>query len=237
MTDYIEYLHDKIQHAGLSDDEIEYSHSLYQKLINRQYMENGRSKTKQGILDQLLNSAENIDNSFIEGAISSVIIYHQIAEEWLYDLLELIRFLIDLMLYPERIKHKSTDNLHLNGFIQEIESSIDFDKKKEIIEYAKDVNKYRNQIAHDLLKKDSLKLITQDAEKFSEHFTKMSKALEGTKEEPYGARESLLEKIKYYSKWSDAFEDKYKSLLTEILEDNEVKFLSQEEFDTEIDNK
>jgi hypothetical protein len=37
-------------------------------------MDNGRSSTKEKILEQLLDTAEKIDNSSVEGAISSAFI-------------------------------------------------------------------------------------------------------------------------------------------------------------------
>ncbi len=90
---YTEYLYEKIHKANVIYEEIEYSHGIFRKLISRQYMDNGRSTTKEKILEQLLDTAKVIDTSSIEGAISSAFIYHQVAEEWLYDFLELIRFL------------------------------------------------------------------------------------------------------------------------------------------------
>ena len=61
----------------------------------------------------------------------------------------------------------------------------------------------------------------------------MYEALDGTEEYLYGARESLLEGIKQFNKWSDEFHDKHISLLTVILEDNDITHLSEEEFEAE----
>jgi|GEM_PF-5904112 len=231
---YTEYLYEKIEKANLISEEIEYSHRLFRKLVSRQYMDNGRSSTKEKILEQLLDTAEKIDTSSVEGAISSAFIYHQVAEEWLYDLLELIRFFIDLKLYPDRIQHRSSDGMKLGAFISEIESTIDFENKDDLIKYSRLVNQYRNSFAHDLLKKDSVETIKKDFDKFMEHFNKMHEALEGTEEAPYGAREYLLELIKQFNKWSDEFHDKHIFLLTETLEDSNIEFLSEEQFEAEV---
>lgn len=231
---YAEYLYEKIQKVNLSNEEIEYSHGLFRKLVSRQYMDNGRSSTKERILEQLLDTAEKIDTSSIEGAISSAFIYHQVAEEWLYDFLELIRFFIDLKLYPERIQHRSSDGMKLGTFISEIESSINFENKEALIKYSRLVNQYRNSFAHELLKKDSVEVIKKDFDKFMEHFNKMYEALEGTEETPYGAREYLLELIKHFNKWSDEFHDIHIFLLTETLENNDIEYLSEEQFEAEI---
>jgi hypothetical protein len=231
---YIEYLYEKIQESNLISENIEYSHGLFRKLISRQYMDNGRSSTKEKILEQLLDTAEKIDTSSIEGAISSAFIYHQVAEEWLYDFLELIRFFIDLKLYPHRIKHRTSDGIKLGALISEIESTIDFDKKEDLIKYSRLVNQYRNSFAHDLLKKDSIEAIKRDFDKFLEHFDKMYEALEGIEEVHYGAREYLLESIKQFNKWSDKFHDQHFFLLDDVLSCSDIEFLSEEQFEAEV---
>jgi hypothetical protein len=228
---YTEYLYNKLQEFSLLDEEIEYSHSLFRKLISRQYMENGRSSTKEKVLEQLIDTAERIDTSSIEGALSSAFIYHQVAEEWLYDLLELIRFFVDLKLYPDRIQHKSSEGMKLSALIGEIKGSINFMNKEDLIKYTDLVNQKRNSFAHDLLKKDSVEAIKKDLDRFMEHFKKMSEALEGNEEFPSGAREEILERIKQFNKWSDEFHDKHISLLTGILDDDGIMYLSGEEFE------
>ena len=225
---YIKYLHNKIIGAEPDYEELEYYNSLFLKLSSREYMENGRSETKNDVLGNLINK---LDFSSINGAVSSVLISHQIAEEWLYDLLELARFAVDLKMFPNRIHHKFSENLQLNGLVSEIEILIDFRKKQEVIKYAKLVNNYRNKIAHNLLKLDSIEAIKKEAVKFNEHFEKLYSALEGTDEDSFGARESLLCHIKNYHKWSDEFYDKYKDILLEIIEDLDINHLSQEEFE------
>jgi hypothetical protein len=231
---YTEYLYVKIQKADLIDENIDYSHGLFRKLVSREYMGTGRSSTKERVLEQLLFTAEKIDTSSVEGAISSAFIYHQIAEEWLCELLELVHFFIDLKLYPNRIQHRSSDGMKLGALISEIKNSIDFEDKENLIKYSCLVNQYRNSFAHDLLKKDSVEAIKKDFGKFMEHFNKMREALEGTEEVSCGAMECLLELIKDFHKWSDGFHDKHISLLTETLEDNDIEYLSEEQFEAEI---
>ena len=55
MNDYFEYLYHLITKHELSDEEVEYSQSLYRKLMNRDYMENGRSTTgaSEGLLEMI----------------------------------------------------------------------------------------------------------------------------------------------------------------------------------------
>jgi hypothetical protein len=231
MDDYFEYLYDLIIKHELSDEEVEYSQSLYRKLINREYMENGRSTTKEGILENLLETVEKFDIDTIEGALASVFIYHQIAEEWLFDLLELTRFYIDLKLYPDQITHKPAEGLKLHALISEIDNSIDFEYKEDLIKYGRLVNNKRNEIAHTLLKKNSLEEIKIETDEFERHFYNLFQALEGDGEKSYGAIESLLEMIKSFHKWSDEFYDKHRFLLTEILEMNDIDFLEEANFE------
>ena len=229
----IEY-YEKIHKANVIYEEIEYSHGIFRKLISRQYMDNGRSTTKEKILEQLLDTAKVIDTSSIEGAISSAFIYHQVAEEWLYDFLELISFFIDLELYPNKIQHRSSEGMKLGALISEIESSINFENKEDLIKYSRLVNQYRNSFAHDLLKKDSVEAIKKDFDKFMDHFNKMHEALEGTEEGPYGAREYLLELIRQFNKWSGEFHEKHIVLLTETLQESDIQYLSEEHFETHL---
>jgi len=229
MNDDIDYLYGLIVKHELSSEEVEYSQSLYRKLMNHDYMEKGRSTTKEGILEKLLETAEKFEADTIEGALASVFIYHQVAEEWLFDLLELTRFYIDLKLYPDRITHKPSEGLKLNALISEIDNSIYFEHKEDLIKYGQLVNQKRNETAHALLKKSSLEEIEKEADKFKKHFYNLYHALEG-KEESYGARECLLEMIKSFHKWSDEFYDKHRFLLTEILEMNDIDFIDEEAF-------
>ena len=231
MNDHTEYLYDLIIKNGISNEQVEYSQSLYRKLMNRDYMENGRSTTKEGILEKLLETAEKFNTDTIEGALASVFIYHQVAEEWLFDFLELTRFYVNLKLYPDQISHKASEELKLHALISEIENSIDFEHKEDLIKYGRLVNLYRNKIAHALLKKGSLEEIKKETDKFDEHFDYLYQALEGDEKESYGARECLLEMIKSFHKWSDEFYDKHKFLLTEILEMNDINFIDEMAFE------
>lgn len=224
--DYPEYLYSKLQQSGLVGEEVEHCQSLYRKLFSLQYVENGRSSTKEKVLEQLLDTAEKIDKSSIEGALSSAFIYHQIVEEWMYDLLELMRFFIDLKLYPDRIKHRSSEKMKLNALIDEIESSIDFVNKVDLIKTARLVNQERNSLAHDLLKKDSLEALKKDLDRYIEHFNRMY-------DELGEAQDYLLGRIKWFRKWSDGFYDKHISFLTEILEEEGITHFSEGELQCE----
>lgn len=231
MNDYIEYLYDLIIKHELSDEEVEYSQSLYRKLMNDEYLEIGRSTTKKGILKKLVETTKKFDTDTVEGALASVFIYHQVAEEWLFDFLELTRFYIDLKLYPDRITHKSSEGLKLNALINEIENSVDFERKEDLIKYGRLVNQKRNEIAHALLKKSSLEEIKKEADEFKKHFNNLYQALEGDAEESFCASECLLEMIGSFHKWRDEFHDKYRFSLTEILEMNDIDFIEEKAFE------
>jgi uncharacterized protein YaaN involved in tellurite resistance len=149
----------------------------------------------------------------------------------LFDFLELTRFYIDLKLYPDRIIHKPSEGLKLNALISEIDNSIDFEHKEDLIKYGRLVNQKRNKIAHALLKKSSLEDIKKEADEFEKHFNNLYQVLEGDVEESYGAFEDVLEMIKSFHKWSDQFFDKHRFLLTEILEMNEIDFIEEADFE------
>ncbi len=236
MNEYIDYLYGLVVKNGIEIEEITISQSLYEKLMNRGYMENGRSKTKEGILENLIDLVEKFDISTLEGALASVFIYHQIAEEWLFDLLELTRFYIDLKLYPDRIPHenlrKISEGNKMSGLIGEIRNSIAFEHKDDVIKYGDLVNQKRNLIAHLLLQQDSVEAIKREADSFHRHFECFRRELDGDAKTPDGARESLLEMIKEFHKWSDNFYDKYTCLLVDVLEDNEISFVNEAAYDS-----
>lgn len=231
MDAYVEYLYKLVAQHGLSWETIEYYHSLYKKLVSREYMENVRSSTKEGILENLLDAAEKFDVDTLEGSLASVFILHQVAEEWLFDLLELIRFYIDLKMFPDRLSHRPAEKLKLFDLICEIENSIDFEDKEDLVRYGKLLNQNRNKIAHALLKRSSLDDIKIETDEFHKNFDKLYEALEGSDDDTYGASEELLERIKSFHKWSDEFYDKYRDQLIEILESDDIDFLGEEEYD------
>lgn len=234
MSRYIDYLYGLVDRNGLENEEITFSQSLYEKLMNRDYMENGRSKTKEDVLESLINEVEKFNVNTLEGALASVFIYHQIAEEWLFDLLELIRFYIDLKLYPDQIPHenlrKASEGQKMSGLLAEIKSLIAFEHKDDVVKYGDLINQKRNVIAHKLLQQNSVEAIKKETANFRKHFELFRRELEGDVKSPDGARESLLERIKEFHKWSDNFYDKYLLLLAEVLEDNEISFVSEEIF-------
>jgi hypothetical protein len=121
----------------------------------------------------------------------------------------------------------------LGALIAEIKNSIYFENKEEMIKYAGLVNQYRNSFAHDLLKKDSVEAIKKDFDKFMEHFNKMYETFGDTEETLYGARDHLLEKIKYFIKYPGEFLDMHNYLLTEILDGNNLEYISEEQFEAE----
>jgi len=218
MYDDSEKLYKIIVENDLLDDDIEYSHQLYTKLISRDYMDISRPLTQEETFDHLANLADSMDQNTVEGAIAAVIIFNQIAEEVVYSFLGLIHFYIDLKMYPIRLKQKDSTGKTLGQLINEIEESFDFEYKEQLVKYGRAASQSRNRIVHELLRKENLESIQLEYQTFKNNIEKMFEAIDGSEKNPYQARERLFEMIKSFNKFSDEFHDKHRDLLQGVLE-------------------
>lgn len=215
--DYIEYLHSLGKAEDIFDDDTDYLFLLYSELKSLSYMDSSRDIVNTELIDKLKKLADSTDKTKIENAISAVFIYHQIAEEWLYELLALTRFVIKLQLFNQRIRFEKVSEIKFSRLIKKINDTIPFEKKEQVVQYATVMNKTRNDIAHNLFKADSLENIQKQVTQFLEQNEKFSQHLDD-------AYEDVYETIKSYWKWSDEFIDKLRDHLTQLLEDHDIAY-------------
>jgi hypothetical protein len=241
MGRYIEYLYNLVPEIH-RDTTIGRGFNLYKSLADISYRENIRLNKNQTLVTRLQNSVNDLELDSLAGAIASVFILHQIAEELLHDVLMLTRFYMDLKLYPNFIerspKEKRDDEKKLSDYISSIQTSISFEGKIELIQAANHVNKLRNEFAHDLLEKESEQMIIRDSKIFREKFQIFEAAVNGDGEKIFGVKNILLEKVKSLWKFSDGFLDVLRQEIQMTLDDENISYMQEEAFEnTEITDR
>ena len=154
--DYIEYLYNLAKDENLIGEDTEYLFQLYSELKSLSYMDSSRDIVNTELIDKLVDAADSMDKASIEGSISSTFIYHQIAEEWLHEILALSRFVIKLELFDKKITFEKLRDAKFSVLIKEVNRTIPFEGKEQIVQCAGNMNKIRNDIAHNLFKSDSI---------------------------------------------------------------------------------
>lgn len=138
----------------------EYCREIAERIINRARWPNF---DRPNFLSELNGIA---DDSFlhdtIEGYLGALLIYHQLAEEMLKLLLDDAQFLIQLRLYPTPIRFQQRRRQTFGNLLDGLESTLDFELKSEIIEYARGLNDRRIRLVHGLTRESSAENIAED---------------------------------------------------------------------------
>lgn len=200
---------------NIFDNDTEYLFQLYSDLKSLSYLDSFRDNVNTELIDNLKKLADSTDKTKIENAISAVFIYHQIAEEWLHELLALTSFVVKLQLFNQRIRFDNVTEIKISRLIKKINDTIPFEKKDQIVQCVTTMNQIRNNIAHNLFVTDSLEYIQKQTTQFFEHNDKLSGYLDD-------AYEDVFENIKSYWKFSDEFIDKLRDHLTRLLNDHDI---------------
>lgn len=116
-----------------------------------------------GFLSELNGIAEDsFLHNTLEGYLGALLIYHQLAEEILKLLLDDAQFLIQLRLYPTPIRFPQRRRQTFGNLLDGLESTLDFELKSEIIEYARGLNDRRIRLVHGLTRESSAENIAED---------------------------------------------------------------------------
>ncbi len=131
---------------------------------------------RSGFLSELNGIAEDAFlYDTIYGYLSSVLIYHQLAEEVIGLVLENAKFLIQLAIFPVEIKFPKQKDRMFGEILRELEFTVEFKQKAAMLKKARELNEIRNQIVHKLTKQTSLEEVKEQAVKvkklFDETFT------------------------------------------------------------------
>jgi len=102
----------------------------------------------------------------IAGCISATIIYQQVTEQLLINLLGLSEFIVQLSVYPSEIQLKPKSEITFGQLIEEFNRlSIDYPRKSELVGGCKKFNEVRRFIAHKLsTENDENQIITRTLE-------------------------------------------------------------------------
>ena len=133
------------------------------------------------ILDEL--AEESLKKNTVEGALASVLIYHQLSEECLLLLLQSAQFYIQLSIFPAEITFPERKRKMFGQLIDEVKNTMSFTNKAEILELATLLNKHRIDLVHKLASRQTLDdLISQATEVkniYSKLFTNFDDAYDG----------------------------------------------------------
>jgi len=107
----------------------------------------------------------------IEGYISSILIYQQIAEEMVWVILKDCQAMIRISLMGQaEIEFNGQPKAMFGRLIDELKNTVNFDNKAEFIKECNALNKIRISIAHGLTKNTDLSKIAIEAAKAKSHF-------------------------------------------------------------------
>ncbi|OQW66207.1 MAG: hypothetical protein BVN29_06965 [Nitrospira sp. ST-bin5] len=139
---------------------LNYHHEISERITNRAKWPNFERS------DFLIELNAIAEDSFlhktIDGYLGALLIYHQLAEEILKLLLEDSQFLIQLRVYPAPIRFPQRRRQMFGNLLDELESTLDFELKPEIIEYARGINDRRIRLVHGLTRESSTENIDKD---------------------------------------------------------------------------
>lgn len=112
---------------------------------------------------ELLN--EIADQSFAENSFPSMLaatmMYQQIIEAMCCHLIDDCHFQIQLSLYPTTISFKKYSSKMLGFYLDELRSSIDFNKKEPFIEKVEKFNTFRNRVVHEM-RKNNIEILARE---------------------------------------------------------------------------
>ena len=130
-------------------------------------------------LDELIELA---DNSFkmktTEGYLASVLIYHQLTEEFIKVLIESSTFYIQLSVFPQEFNNRKLDKKMFGYLIQELKQSVLDDDTYQLIEKATKLNDLRIQVVHNLTKTDTVSKIKKQCVKVQSLFNEIFELFE-----------------------------------------------------------
>jgi transcriptional antiterminator len=115
-------------------------------------------------LDNLDELAEqSLATNTLEGALASVLIYHQLSEEILRVLLRSAQFFIQLAIFPSQITFSEPKRRVFGQLIEDVKSTTSLLYKDEILELAAASNKHRIELVHKLASRQTLNDVVSQA--------------------------------------------------------------------------
>jgi len=116
-----------------------------------------------------------IKQKTIEGYLSSLLIYHQIAEEMARVLVEYSDFVVDCSVYPASFSRKRKEDIQFGYLLNEVRNSMSFKERELFLNKCREFNIIRNKLVHELTKNTSLVDIKKQAEKLEKVYSDIEK--------------------------------------------------------------
>lgn len=134
---------------------INHTEIIKKRLLNEDWP-NYTNPDRMAELDGLADDALSISKIDATTCIASILILQQMTEELIKVLLESSRLLMQVQLLPLEITFKPTKKAMFGELLKQLESSINFQYKIEIIKISNIINTQRIEVAHKLIQKDNL---------------------------------------------------------------------------------
>jgi hypothetical protein len=129
-------------------------------------------------LDKL--AEESLEKNTVEGALASVLIYHQLSDEMLRLLLQCAQFFIQIAIFPAEMTFPERKRQMFGQLIEEVKNTMSFVNKVEILELATLMNKHRIDLVHRLASRQTLDDVVSQATEvkqiYDQLFTKFEDA-------------------------------------------------------------
>lgn len=116
----------------------------------------------------------SLNDGEIQGCIAATIIYQQLIEQLLSNLIELSEFYMQLKIYPEKIILQQKKEITLGQLINEFNKlTIEFKYKSQLIQLSKKYNKVRIFVAHGISHGNDVNEIYNKTENIQESYEKI----------------------------------------------------------------
>ena len=118
-------------------------------------------------LENLNNMADDsFDKRTIEGYLASLLVYHQLCEEYLRVLIKKSHFLVQCLIFPYEMEDKElSEKMMFGDLIKEYERTLQFEGSSDLVKKCRELNKIRIDMAHKITQKPSMTSISRQAKK------------------------------------------------------------------------
>ncbi|MFZ1134516.1 MAG: hypothetical protein WAN69_06200 [Candidatus Korobacteraceae bacterium] len=134
-----------------------------------------------GALDDL--AEESLAKTTIEGALASVLIYHQLCEEMLRLLLQCAQFFIQLAIFPAELIFPERKRQMFGQLAEELRGTMSFLHKGEILELAASLNTSRTDFVHKLASRQTLDDVVSQATEVKHNYDQLFLKFEDARDE------------------------------------------------------
>lgn len=130
-------------------------------------------------LDELKGLAdEAFDKKTFEGYLASVLIYHQLVEEFIRIIIESSTFYIQLSVFPQEYQNRNLKKKMFGQLMQELNQSVLDEETHLLLEKANNLNSLRIEIVHKLTASDTVQKINKQCEKVQAIFNEIFELFE-----------------------------------------------------------